>query len=79
MSHISGSKMRIQEWFSPLERAHNLLKISHFLLRSPNLMLGHVLPNYINPDTILPTGTSLNRSEYRISKGGKGVQVMVKF
>ena len=41
MSHISGSKMRIQEWFSPLERAHNLFKISHFLLRSPNLVLGH--------------------------------------
>ena len=41
MSHISGSKMRIQEWFSPLERAHNLLKIGHFPLRSPNLVLGH--------------------------------------
>ena len=46
MSHISGSKMRIQEWFSPLERAHNLLKISHFPLRSPNLVLGHMCGVY---------------------------------
>ena len=42
MSHISGFKMCIQEWFSPLERAYNLLKISHFPLRSPNLVLGHL-------------------------------------
>ena len=38
--------MRIQEWFSPLERAHNLLKISHFPLRSPNLVLGHIFEHH---------------------------------
>ena len=40
--NISGSKMNIQEWFSPQDRASNPLKIRYFPPRIPFPVLGHI-------------------------------------
>ena len=43
--NISGSKMKIQERFSPRERASNPLKMRYFPPRIPFPVLGHSSPD----------------------------------